>query len=107
MGNKSNKKRGLNLNNIAVWVAIITIASGIITSVVVGGRWLSRISVQLNNIGVIDERLNKKIQLINENHEDIDALKIEVKEADHALELKIKDETIARQKTEIEFYKNK
>ncbi|MCK5614705.1 hypothetical protein KAR91_73265 [Candidatus Pacearchaeota archaeon] len=50
-------------------------------------------------------------EIIKENqvemHSDIDKLKIQVKDGDHALDLKIKDETIARQKVEIEFYKNK
>ena len=105
MGNskQNTDKKGLNLNKIAVWVALASIFSVIL----VGGRYFSNMAVQINNIGVIDQRQNKWIQRQVEMHEDFDAYKIETKDADHALELKIKDETIARQKVEIEFYKNK
>ena len=102
MKKKSNKKR-LDFNKIAVWVDLASIFSVLI----LGGRYFSSIAVKMNNVGVIDERLDKKIQLINENHEAIDELKMQVKDGDHALELKIKDETIARKDLEIEFYKNK
>ena len=100
---KKSNKRSLDLNKIAVWVALASIFSVLI----LGGRYFSGIAVKMNNVGVIGERLDKKIQLINENHEAIDELKMQVKDGDHALELKIKDETIARKDLEIEFYKNK
>ena len=100
---KKLNKRGLDLNKIAVWVALASIFSVL----ALGGRYFSGIAVKMNNVGVIDDRLDKKIQLINENHEAIDELKMQVLKNDHALELKIKDETIARKDLEIEFYKNK
>lgn len=100
---QNNDKRGLDLNKIAVWVALASIFSVLI----LGGRYFSSIAVKMNNVDVIDERLNKKIQILNQIHDDIDNLKIQVKDRDHALELKIKDETIARKDLEIEFYKNK
>ena len=102
MAKKLNKK-GLDLNKIAVWVALASIFSVLI----LGGRYFSSIAVKMNNVDVIGERLDKKIQILNQMHNDIDDLKINVKDGDHALELKIKDETIARKDLEIEFYKNK
>jgi hypothetical protein len=100
---QNNDRRSLDLNKIAVWVALASIFSVLI----LGGRYFSSIAVKLNNVDVIDARLDKKIQILNQLHGDIDNLEIRVKDGDHALELKIKDETIARKDLEIEFYKNK
>ena len=62
---ENTDKRKFDLNRIGVWVAIISI----ITGLAIGVKYLSQIAVKMNDIGVIDERLDKKIVIINENHD--------------------------------------
>ena len=75
---------------------------------------LSAVFVMIGSVFVTYYKVDQLVdgqEIIKENqvemHADIDNLKIQVKDGDHALELKIKDETIARKDLEIEFYKNK
>lgn len=75
---------------------------------------LSAIFVMIGSVFVTYYKVDQLVdgqEIIEKNqvemHSDIDNLKIQVKDGDHALELKIKDETIARKDLEIEFYKNK
>jgi len=63
--------------NPAIWIALI----GSIF-------W---ISIRLNNVDIIESRLNKKIQLQNEMHDDQDDMKSEFKDEIHRLEIQIKD----------------
>ena len=75
---------------------------------------LSAVFVMIGSVFVTYYKVDQLVdgqEIIKENqvemHADIDNLKIQVKDGDHDLELKIKDETIARKDLEIEFYKNK
>ena len=63
------------------------------------GIWYT-ISVTYSNVGNIDQRLDKKIVIQNEIHEDIDRIEIEFIKEINRLELRIK--TL---ETEIEYLK--
>ena len=97
------EEKKINKNNLAIWVAIGSIFSALI----IGGKYFSNMAVQINNIGVIDERLDKKIKVINENHEAIDDLRDEMRSSDYELKLEIRDEKIERQAAEIDRLKGK
>ena len=60
------------------------------------------ISIRLNNVDVIETRLDKKIKVLNEMHDSFDTLKLEMIEKIHDVEIKIKDEEIARLNDKIE-----
>ena len=94
---ESNGKK-INLNNIAVWVAILSILSGFAFGI---GK-MSEFAIQLNNIGVVDTRLSKKIQVINEMHNDMDKIKVDILTKYYELKLEIKEEEIKRLKYQLE-----
>ena len=70
------------------------------------GAWAT-ISVTYNKVGeTVEDQLEIKKEL-KEMHLEFDEYKIETIKRHYEIELKLKDETIARKDLEIEFYKNK
>ena len=63
------------------------------------GIWYG-FSVTYNNVGVIGNRLDKKIAVQNEMHTEIDEFKMEMTERMHQIELSVKDEKIERLEAE-------
>lgn len=89
----TTEKKGLDLNRIAVWVALASIMSFLL----VGSKYFSNMAVRFNNVDVIEERLDKKIKLINANKDDIQGVIIEL----YKLKLDLRDEEIKKLKEEI------